>query len=80
MKATGLSFLAFGALCSAALAQSAAPTVESLMKSGFTVAGIIPSNAGPGIFLVKGDQLYGCFVSETPKSEEITTRYCKQAR
>ena len=80
MKATALSLLAFGALCSAASAQPAATTVESLMKSGFTIAGIIPSNAGPGIFLAKGDQLYGCFVAETPKSEEITTRYCKKVR
>jgi hypothetical protein len=72
--------MAICTLCSAAAAQSAAPTVESLMKSGFTVAGIIPSNAGPGIFLVKGDQFYGCFVSETPKSEEITARYCKKVR
>jgi hypothetical protein len=80
MKATGLSILTFGALCGAACAQPAAPTVESLMKSGFTVAGIIPSNAGPEIFLVKGDQFYGCSVSETPESEEITTRYCQKVR
>jgi hypothetical protein len=67
-------------LSGAALAQTPNPTVESLLKSGFTIAGIIPSNAGPGIFLVKGNQLYGCFVAETPKSAEINTRYCKPVR
>jgi hypothetical protein len=61
-------------------AEAQAATVESLQKSGFTIVGVIPSNAGPGIFLAKGDQLYGCFVAETPKSAEITTRYCKPVK
>jgi hypothetical protein len=47
------------------------------LKAGFTVVGVIPSSAGPGVFLTKGDQLFACFVAETPQSAEVTTRYCK---
>ena len=63
---------------SSALAQQTpAVTVESLLKSGFTVAGIMPSAVGVGIFLVKGGQMYGCFAVETSKSPDIATKYCK---
>ena len=62
----------------AAAAQS--DSVASLLKSGFTIAGVIPSSAGPGIFLVKGEQLIACFVAETPRSAEVKTRYCKPVR
>jgi len=78
IRSIGLAMSLLVAAGSSAWAQ--APTVQSLLKSGFTVIGVIPSNAGPGIFLVKGDQLYGCFVAETVKSTEITTRYCKPVR
>jgi hypothetical protein len=60
---------------SAALAQ--AQTVASLMKDGFAVAGVIPSQAGPGLFLAKGDKLMFCVVAETPSSKDVATRYCK---
>jgi hypothetical protein len=59
----------------AALAQ--AQTVASLLKDGFAVAGVIPSSAGPGLFLAKGDKLMFCVVAETPSSKDVATRYCK---
>jgi hypothetical protein len=62
---------------SAAAALGQPETVQSLLKAGYTVVGVIPSTAGAGVFLVKGDQLVACFVVETPQSAEVTTRYCK---
>ena len=52
-------------------------TVQSLLSSGFKIVGVIPSSAGPGIFLQKDDKLFVCFVSETPKSVDVATGYCK---
>lgn len=52
-------------------------TVRSLLSSGFTIVGVIPSSAGPGIFLQKADKLIVCFVAETPKSADVATSYCK---
>lgn len=52
-------------------------TVQSLLKQEFAIVGAIPSPAGPGLFLQKKDQLIVCFVSETPQSPAVTTRYCK---
>jgi len=63
------------ASATAALAQ--AQTVSSLMKDGFAVAGVVPSSAGPGLFLAKGDKLVFCVVAETPSSNDVATRYCK---
>lgn len=62
-----------------ASAQSAV-TVQSLIKDGYTVVGVIPSSAGPGLFLQKGDDLVVCFVAETPSSPTVATRYCKPVR
>lgn len=55
-------------------------TVESLMKQGYDVVGVVPSNAGPGILLEDDDKLFMCFVSETPGSPDISTQYCKPVR
>ena len=55
-------------------------TVASMLKDGYAIVGIIPSSAGPGIFLKKGDVLMACFVAETPSSASIATRYCKPVR
>jgi hypothetical protein len=55
----------------------APPTVESLLKDGFSVVGAIPSQVGPGLFLQNKDQMFLCFVSETQDSANVTTRYCK---
>jgi hypothetical protein len=52
-------------------------TVQSLLRQEFSVVGAITSPAGPGLFLQKKDQLIVCFVSETPQSPAVTTRYCK---
>ncbi len=55
-------------------------TVESLLREGYFIVGVVPSNAGPGIFLRKNANLIACFVSETPNSTEIKTSYCKPVR
>lgn len=52
-------------------------TVKSLLAQGFAVVGTIVSPIGPGLFLQKKDQLFVCFVAETPRSPTLTTRYCK---
>ena len=52
-------------------------TVEALLKDGYEVKGVFPSNAGPGLVLQKGDKLTMCFVAETPKSADVATQYCK---
>jgi predicted Kef-type K+ transport protein len=66
------------AFASAAMAQKL--TVQSLLADGYAVVGVMPSNAGPGIFLSKGQSLIVCFAAETPKSEAVETRYCKPVR
>ena len=55
-------------------------TVQSLLKQDFAIVGAITSPAGPGLFLQKKDQLFVCFVSETPQSPVVTTNYCKPVR
>ncbi|HLL27553.1 MAG TPA: hypothetical protein VKT73_07880 [Xanthobacteraceae bacterium] len=62
----------------AALAEE--QNVQSLLSAGFNLVGIVPSPAGPGLFLQKGDKLFACFVVETPTSPELKTRYCKPVR
>jgi len=55
-------------------------TAQSLMDEGYTVAGVIPSPAGPGVFLQKGHALIVCFVAETPASPTVATQYCKPVK
>jgi hypothetical protein len=64
---------------SGAFAQSA-NTVQSLMKDGYAVVGVIASQVGPGVFLHKGDALMLCFVAEKPNSQAVETQYCKPVR
>ncbi|PSJ64458.1 hypothetical protein [Kumtagia ephedrae] len=73
--------LALSLLAVPAMAQDK-PTVESLLKQGYDVVGVFPSDAGPGILLEDddGDRLMMCFVAETPQSAEIVTQYCKPVR
>ena len=52
-------------------------TAQSLLTQNFAIVGTIPSPAGPGLFLQKKDQLFVCFVAETPQSPSVTTSYCK---
>jgi hypothetical protein len=55
-----------------------AMTVQSLIKQGFAIVGTMPGHTGgAGVFLQKKDQLFFCFVSETPSSRAVTTGYCK---
>ena len=55
-------------------------TVQALLSEGYEIKGVMPSTAGPGILLQKGDQLVMCFVAETPQSAELTTQYCKPVK
>jgi hypothetical protein len=75
MVRLGLAAVMLTAGTGVALAQ--AQTVAALLKDGFAVAGVIPSSAGPGLFLAKGDKLMFCVVAETPSSKDVATRYCK---
>ena len=54
--------------------------VQSLMGDGYTVAGVVTSPAGPGVFLQKGNALIVCFVAEKPGSASIDTQYCKPVK
>ncbi len=65
-----------GALPGAATAEETV-TVQSLLKQEFAVVGVHTTPIGPGLYLQKRDQLFVCFVSETPQSAAVTTRYCK---
>lgn len=79
MKTTIIA--AFLALLAAPVLAQDKPTVESLLKQGYEVVGVFPSNAGPGLLLENDDdQLMMCFVAETPQSAEITTQYCKPVK
>ncbi len=62
----------------AAMAQAA--TVQGLMNDGYTVAGVITSPAGPGVFLLKGTALMLCFVAEKPRTPAVETQYCKPVK
>lgn len=55
-------------------------TVQSLMNEGYTIAGVITSPAGPGVFLQNGHALIVCFVAETPASPTVATQYCKPVK
>jgi len=53
-------------------------TVQSLLRQEFAIVGATTSRTGGGVlFLQKKDQLFLCFVTETPQSPTVTTRYCK---
>ena len=57
-----------------------AMNVQSLMGDGYTVAGVVTSPAGPGVFLQKGNALIVCFVAEKPGSASVDTQYCKPVK
>jgi hypothetical protein len=74
-----LAALALAATQTATSAQTM--TAQSLMDSGYTVAGIISSpTGGAGIFLQKGNALVYCFAAETPTSPTVATKYCKPVK
>jgi hypothetical protein len=74
----GLALALLAVASGAVMAQE--QTVAALLKDGFAVAGVVPSSAGPGLFLHKGDKLMFCVVAETPSSTDVATRYCKPVR
>lgn len=69
---------AFVSLSGTVVAQEAT-TVQSLIKQGATIVGVTtnPTAGGAGLFLQNKDQVFFCFVAETPTSPAVTTRYCK---
>jgi hypothetical protein len=79
MKTLVVRFFALGGLLCIGSAASAAETttVDTLLAEGYTVVAAVTSQIGPGVFLQKGQSLQLCFVSETPNSPAVTTRYCK---
>jgi hypothetical protein len=65
----------------AASAQNQKISVQSLLNDGYTIAGITTSQAGGGlVYLQKGTTLMLCFVTETPTSAAVDTRYCKPVK
>ena len=73
----------------AAVVSAAAPTpasaqtmtVQSLLDSGYTVAGIATSSTGgASLYLQKGNALVYCFAAETPDSLTLATKYCKPVK
>lgn len=79
MKNLVVWLCAFGGLVGIGSMASAAETttVDTLLADGYTVVAAVTSQIGPGVFLQKGQSLQLCFVSETPSSLAVTTRYCK---
>lgn len=66
------------ALLSAGVAAEEAATVESLIKQGFAIVGTTaPASGGGAVFLQKKEQVFFCYITETPSSPAVTTRYCK---
>jgi hypothetical protein len=55
-------------------------TVQSLLNQGYTVASVLSSPVGPGIFLQNGHALVLCFVREKPDTPTLETFYCKPVK
>jgi hypothetical protein len=67
----------FVSLSGMVVAEEAA-TVQSLTKQGFAIVGAVQvPTGGAGLLLQNKDQVFFCFVAETPSSPAVTTRYCK---
>jgi hypothetical protein len=73
-----LAFFALLIVLAPRWAQADEITVSTLLRDGFDLVGAVPTSIGaPGLFMRKADKLYICFVSETPASPTLSTRYCK---
>lgn len=71
--------LALAATQTAASAQTM--TVQSLLDSGYTIAGIgSPPVGGAALYLQKGNALVFCYATETPGSPTLATQYCKPVK
>jgi len=80
-KIAFLTALALAAAPTAASAQTQSVSVQSLIDSGYTIAGITTSLAGgASIFLQKGNALFYCYAAETPTSPTVATKYCKPVK
>ena len=72
------AIFAAAALAVLATPAIAADTVQSLLAQGYTiVAATAPTGGGGALYLQQKEKLYFCFVTETPTSPALTTRYCK---
>ncbi|HLH91962.1 MAG TPA: hypothetical protein VKX28_26320 [Xanthobacteraceae bacterium] len=70
--------IAIAVLTAFATPAFAADTVQSLLAQGFTIVGVsAPASGGGALYLQQKEKLYFCFVTETPNSPALTTRYCK---
>jgi hypothetical protein len=74
-----LAVLVLAATQTAVSAQTVV-NVRSLMEEGYTVAGVLTSPAGQGVFLQKGQALMVCFVAEKPGASSVDTQYCKPVK
>ncbi len=76
-----LALLAIAALLVRTAIAEEPVTVQSLLKQQFIAVSSVTSPVGGGIlFMQKQQQLFMCFISETPQSVTVTTRYCKQVQ
>jgi hypothetical protein len=74
-----LTALALAATQTAASAQTM--SVQSLMDDGYTLVGVTaPPAGGGGVWLRKGNALVFCFVTESPSSPTVATKYCKPVK
>jgi hypothetical protein len=74
-----LAVIVLAAAQTVALAETM--TVQSLLDSGYTVAGVTtPQAGGASIFLQKGNALVFCYATETPTSPTVATKYCKPVK
>jgi hypothetical protein len=80
MRLSRLLAIAALSVGGASAASAQAVSVQSLISQDFVVVGVIPSQAGPGLFLQKKDKMFFCVVAETTTSENVDTRYCKPVR
>ena len=78
VRTLALALIAATAAGGVAFAQTT--SISALLKQKYEIVGVIPSSAGPGIFLKKGDDLMLCFVVETVNSPDVATKYCKPVR
>ena len=73
-----LALLAIAAALVRPAAAETPVTVQSLLEQQYVVVGAATSPAGGAIlFLQKQQQMIMCFLTETPQSTAVTTRYCK---
>ena len=79
--AVGAGMLLASAVAASAQSPAQQTSVQSLLNDGYTIAGITTSQTGGGlVYLQKGNTLMLCFITETPSSTAVDTRYCKPVK